>query len=880
MSLTNSLNAAERSDVGGVPRVPQGFMVRSRLTTALETASDCPLLVVRASGGSGKSGLIAAWLRQEKHHSASSHLRRVWVSLDEGSRSRSSFWRRVVRSFEPTGQILQDSALANFALGNADLNDVPGYFLEHLERQREPILLVLDDFHLVDDTNAADIIWLLKRTEWLRVIVTTRRRGGFERVEVAAQLASLTITEDDLLFTKEETRSLLSETTEFELGYAEIVHAATGGHPLATRIATTLLTQRPDTIVADASDAPALVRQIADHIAHTFLPSFATIEQLDIASVASLPPEINVTLTSALTGKSTHDAQQLLDEYANEGFGEFHPSGSEMSFRFHPLIAETLQRHASHTQSPAELCRLRRISADQLSHRGNGLGALKLYILADDYDNVWPTVSRHFSELINHQQDELHALLSTIPLSTLRYHGTAAISLAIVMSERERMPSVRLRQLVKMGVKHIDSLPIPECDRTALLLSLARFAGFRSARLYTDAAEQGDRFVAGIQKLSPEEFDITAPAIGAGLIQILITNILLGRWTAAIEVAHYLSPDDHPGRAQHRSSLIAYISAFRGDMTETRLQLDSVTFTPASGWRSSVPSTGWHLASTMRGIEAGNYVGALDAISALDARLGLLEHWPFALWTKSLLLLARGDAEQALQELNLALQLHEFRPLTDYARGLLSSMRSNLYLATGQRNQAERELERFAEGSTLVAPRLAQVRILLARGDLTAASAHLAATNARQQGTFREWSEALFLRSLIELREENTNEALAWARRGFEIMTRHELRTPLLMIPHDELRALIATGAPELEHHFEAIADPFGAALLESPLTPRECEVLTALARAASIDGVAKELFISTNTVKSQLRSIYRKLEVSSGAAAVRIAKQRGFIPR
>lgn len=61
-------------------------------------------------------------------------------------------------------------------------------------------------------------------------------------------------------------------------------------------------------------------------------------------------------------------------------------------------------------------------------------------------------------------------------------------------------------------------------------------------------------------------------------------------------------------------------------------------------------------------------------------------------------------------------------------------------------------------------------------------------------------------------------------------------------------------------------------------LSAREQEILRKLALGRSREQIGAELFISINTLKSQLRSIYRKLQVSSAAEAVREAEQRGLL--
>lgn len=61
-------------------------------------------------------------------------------------------------------------------------------------------------------------------------------------------------------------------------------------------------------------------------------------------------------------------------------------------------------------------------------------------------------------------------------------------------------------------------------------------------------------------------------------------------------------------------------------------------------------------------------------------------------------------------------------------------------------------------------------------------------------------------------------------------------------------------------------------------LTPRERTVLTALAEhdGATVEELAARLWVSRNTVKSQLRSVYRKLGVSTRADAVAWAREAG----
>jgi DNA-binding NarL/FixJ family response regulator len=60
-------------------------------------------------------------------------------------------------------------------------------------------------------------------------------------------------------------------------------------------------------------------------------------------------------------------------------------------------------------------------------------------------------------------------------------------------------------------------------------------------------------------------------------------------------------------------------------------------------------------------------------------------------------------------------------------------------------------------------------------------------------------------------------------------------------------------------------------------LTPRERQVLAALVRGRSADGIAEDLVVSIATVRSQIRAVLLKLGVHSQLAAVALARHAGW---
>ena len=64
----------------------------------------------------------------------------------------------------------------------------------------------------------------------------------------------------------------------------------------------------------------------------------------------------------------------------------------------------------------------------------------------------------------------------------------------------------------------------------------------------------------------------------------------------------------------------------------------------------------------------------------------------------------------------------------------------------------------------------------------------------------------------------------------------------------------------------------------ESPLTPREHEVLRAARQHATVADLAQMLYLSPGTVRNHLSSAMQKLDARNRAEAVRIAEEKGWL--
>jgi LuxR family maltose regulon positive regulatory protein len=62
-------------------------------------------------------------------------------------------------------------------------------------------------------------------------------------------------------------------------------------------------------------------------------------------------------------------------------------------------------------------------------------------------------------------------------------------------------------------------------------------------------------------------------------------------------------------------------------------------------------------------------------------------------------------------------------------------------------------------------------------------------------------------------------------------------------------------------------------------LSPREYDVVLALADGHSNKVIARQLDLTENTVKFHLRSLYEKLGVNGRMLAVAVAREKGILP-
>jgi LuxR family transcriptional regulator, maltose regulon positive regulatory protein len=185
---------------------------------------------------------------------------------------------------------------------------------------------------------------------------------------------------------------------------------------------------------------------------------------------------------------------------------------------------------------------------------------------------------------------------------------------------------------------------------------------------------------------------------------------------------------------------------------------------------------------------------------------------------------------------------------------------------------AERIVDEFelAEAPGATRTRIARGKLLEQRGELADAAASFARAIelARRVRRQLELAHALLLLARLERRLHNHGEARAHVR---------EARAVLDTCPDpgmlDELLA-------RTERSLQLAAAPGSAHVVPADLelSERELAILRLLASELSQREIGAELFISLNTVKGHVRSVFRKLGVANRAEAVARGRELGLI--
>jgi LuxR family maltose regulon positive regulatory protein len=189
------------------PPVPPGRLVRrSRLSDVLDAGLErhVRLILVSAPAGSGKSTLVSSWLSGRTEAVA-------WLQVEESDSDPARFWSYLVEAIGQAHPIAAGDLRPIVASSNGDDLVVVSALVNGLADIPDPLVVVIDDYHLIDDRSVhrgvERLIDLCPRQ--VTVVLATRIDPPFRlgRLRVRDQIAEIRAA--DLRFATDEASSLL-----------------------------------------------------------------------------------------------------------------------------------------------------------------------------------------------------------------------------------------------------------------------------------------------------------------------------------------------------------------------------------------------------------------------------------------------------------------------------------------------------------------------------------------------------------------------------------------------------------------------------------------------------------------------------------------------
>ena len=878
-----------------VPPGPKATVVRPRLLAMLDAGVQGPLTLVAAPAGAGKSALLSSWIAGGGPAGPV-----AWLSLDADDADRRRFWRGVLQALaRATG----DDAVAALAVSPREpmkISVVLPALVDALAGRRQPVVLVLDDFHQVIDAVHDDLERLARfPPPALRLVIVTRADPpiGLGRLRLDGRLAE--VRASDLAFTLDEAAALFA-ALGIVLAPEDLatLWRRTEGWAAALRLAAVSLVDHPqprdfiehfagtDATISDYLVSEVLARQ--------------PVELRDFLLRTSIVDTLSVDLADAVTG--TTDAHAMLGRLEHGGVLTTPLDEHGTWHRYHPLFAELL-RAELRAQRPGEAPQLHRRAATWLAAHGDDAAALRHAAAGGAWDLAADlTTARWFHMMIDGELGALRPILETMPSDLVEASPELALAFGgALLARGDHAGAQPYLHRAEEGEAHVptDRRTQFAASRAAIGLYEGRLRGdpiaaLQAARgvLDRDAVLESDALVAGVRsfllgqlgivELWTGELDAATAHLERACAGALESD---SDWTALAALAH-----------------LGVARAFRGEIVRAlRHAEDAVALAERRGWARSEPAGAAYCVQAAVAIQRGRNDEAGRLVASASAALHDTRDRPLRAMhalNRAYLLRDGGDPEAALGVLQVAREEVGDWPLLKPLNGQLLAQEALLRAAVGERDAARSLLEHAEnETATSVAVANAIARLRLLEGDPDAARDVLAphlTTTANPLATAMPVSmraEAWMLDALALDALAEHDDAARSLERSLDLAEPAGLRR--VIVEHGNLvrpllnrhvrrgtahPAIVGEALDSIEHRRAERSSPVAAVLAE-PLSDREQAILRYLPTMMSNQEIAGELFVSVNTVKTHLKAIYRKLDASGRREAVQRGRELGLMP-
>lgn len=856
--------------LAGLPRVPWGWMDRPRLNQVLDALA--PVTVVRGTVGMGKTALLAAWAERRVADGDAV----AWVTVAGETVTGQDFWAQVRAGME---RVLGDAGPMDVETTDADV----AWVRRAVGGLESRLVLVVTGLHKVVDATVADLVELAFLGRHLHLVVATRRRLAVES-DPTADVAA--ITPADLLLTAQESDEVMaSAVPHLTPAERELLHERVGGWPALVH-----LVARSGALEKLSGERLAVVvaEQTIAYLRDRVLPVTAADGSMEAACVLSVADELTPDLADSLIGD--HTGRRWLTRFAESGAIVMADRAEGRVSSFADVVRTALRGMLRETD-PERFRALNLTASRWFLARGDVHRALVHAHDAEAWQDALQIIDTHLVRLVVHDFALLVSVVRVVPDE--------------VIARQVRWQVVRTYMSMLVGIRgpHGD-VTLPEGEpaleqmaaegraRDACAIGLAQMMMLRGAGYLDAAGELADRLTAVVTAARRTNRVQTEDLMPLLHLHLGISRLLTNQISAATTDFHLAYRYAVAGRADffafNAAGDLALVHAVSGDLPTAEQWIErAIVYADVDSPFMVTARVGLLCAQALVALGRLDLPAAARYIEAAGDPARREELWGFIVHARVRHGLLTGvDVAELRRAVEVAKAAHpDVMSLADSTtQVLLRAALADLAVVEGRGSLADGVLA-AAGNAPWAEVRRARVALLSGEPDLAVA----AATAVRWDGSAsqRDLVDASVIEAAAALRlgrEADAAAAFGRAVRSVQVTGQVDVLATIQREERERLAALVRSGGAAGEvavlHHPTLASQPavFPPAVERITLSEREAVVLRRLAQGTLIEQIAAELYVSVNTVKTQVRSVYRKLGVHGRDEAVAVARAQGLL--
>jgi ATP/maltotriose-dependent transcriptional regulator MalT len=330
-----------------IPSSPHALLPRPRLIELLNMSFECPLTLVSAPAGFGKTTLLSTWVQSLQV----ARPRIAWVSLDEGDNEPTLFWTYVLTALDNQQPELSTQLVTYLQTQQAPpLHAVLQALINRLAEQSEQFLLILDDYHLLTEQAIhSTLTYLLEHLPpQLHLILATRADPPLPISLLRARGHLLEVRTDELRCSPDEVMAFLKKAVSIQFSQELIqeVAARTEGWLVGLQLLSLSLQGHadPDDLLEEVSGSQ---RYIFDYLIEEVVGRQSAFVQTFLLKTSILK-QLSAPLCDAILEQS--GSQQVLEQLERANLFIMSLDTQRHWYRYHALFAEALRHQLEQTQ--------------------------------------------------------------------------------------------------------------------------------------------------------------------------------------------------------------------------------------------------------------------------------------------------------------------------------------------------------------------------------------------------------------------------------------------------------------------------------------------------------------------------------------------------